>query len=298
MRKTFDVGSIVRRHTMPVLAGLVLLAVPFLAQAAPVQMKPGLLRLNANLEVPPGKTVADGVVILLHGMLSDDRQETIVELQKNLLARGVASLAITLSLGIDDRRGPRACNVVHDYALAGAQREVKLWVEWLKAQHVRTIDLLGFSRGGAQVAAMAPGLPSVRRLVLMAPTFATATEQEANYEHTFGHPLKPEMDAARKHPLQKHMVDFLTCKQAPVLGATFLDAYAELPPGLAARTGHPTLVVVAGDDRIVPDLKSKLPSDVRPMVIDGASHFFPDHYGEEAADTIASFVKADQAEMK
>src|SRR5689334_18040793 len=180
MRETFDIGSILRRRATPVLAGLVLLAVPFLARAEPVQMKPGLLRLNANLEVPPAKTVPDGVVILLHGMLSDDRQETIAELQKNLLARSVASLAITLSLGIDDRRGPRACNVVHDYALAGAQREVKLWVEWLKAQHARTIDLLGFSRGGAQVAAMAPGLPSVRRLVLLAPTFATAIEQEAS----------------------------------------------------------------------------------------------------------------------
>jgi pimeloyl-ACP methyl ester carboxylesterase len=298
MRKTFDVGSVARKRVLSLLAGLVLLAVPVLARAEPVQMKPGLLRLNANLEVPSGKTVTDGVVILLHGTLSDDRQETIAELQKNLVARSVASLAITLSLGVDNRRGPRACDVVHDYALAGAQREVKLWVEWLKAQHARTIDLLGFSRGGAQVAAMAPGLPSVRRLVLLAPTFATAIEQEANYEHTFGHPLKPELDAARKQPLAKHMVDFLTCKHAPVLGATFLDAYAELPPGLAAKTGHPTLVVVAGDDRIVPDLEAKLPSDVRPVVIEGASHFFPDLYGEKAADAIARFVKADQPDTK
>ena len=298
MRKTFDIGSIVRGHAIPVFAGLVLLAVPVLARAEAVQMKPGMLRLNANLEVPPGKTVADGVVILLHGSLSHDRQETIVELQKNLQARGVGSLAITLSLGIDNRQGPRACNVVHDYALAGAQREVKLWVEWLKAQHARTIDLLGFSRGGAQVAAMAPELPSVRRLVLLAPAFTTAIEQEANYEHTFGHPLKPELDAARKQPLHKLTVDFLTCKQAPVLGATFLDAYAERPPRLAARTGHPTLVVVAGDDRIVPDLKSKLPSDVRRVVIDGSSHFFPDRYGEEAADAIVTFIKTDQPDTK
>jgi hypothetical protein len=29
-------------------------------------------------------------------------------------------------------------------------------------------------------------------------------------------------------------------------------------------------------------------------VIDGASHFFPDLYGEEAADQIAKFLKADQ----
>jgi pimeloyl-ACP methyl ester carboxylesterase len=272
-----------------------LAAGPALAAAEPVQIKPSLTRLNGNLELPEGtKLAGENVVVLVHGTLSHDRQETIAALQKNLRERGVASLAITLSLGIDDRQGPRACDVVHDYALAGAQREIRLWLEWLNAQRAKSIDILGFSRGGAQVAAMGPELPTVRRMVLVAPTFATALEQAANYERTFGHPLAPELDAARKEPLQKRTVDFITCKQAPVLGATFLDAYTELPPRLAARTGHPTLVIVAGKDEVVPDLGAKLPSDIRPVVIDGASHFFPDLYGEEAADVIAKFLKADQ----
>jgi pimeloyl-ACP methyl ester carboxylesterase len=256
-------------------------------------MKPGLLTLNANLVVPAGKTIADGnVVILLHGTLSDYRQQTIAALQKNLAARGVNSLAINLSLGIDNRLGPRACNVVHDYALAGAKREVNLWVEWLKAQHAARVDLLGFSYGGAEVAAMAPELPNVRRLVLLAPAFITEVEQADAYQTAFGHPLAPEIAAARKAPLQKFTVDFLTCKQAPVLGATFLDGYAQLAPRLAAKTGHPTLVVVAGKDEVVPDLKKRLPSDVHPVVIDGASHFFLDLYGEDAADAIAKFLLA------
>jgi pimeloyl-ACP methyl ester carboxylesterase len=276
-------------------AALALAAGPVLAAAEPVQIKPSLTRLNGNLELPEGKKLAgENVVVLVHGTLSHDRQETIAALQKNLRDRGVASLAITLSLGIDDRQGPRVCDVVHDYALAGAQREIRLWVEWLNAQRAKSIDILGFSRGGAQVAAMGPELPTVRRMVLMAPTFATALEQAAIYERTFGHPLAPELDAARKEPLQKRTVDFLTCKQAPVLGATFLDVYTELLPRLAAKTGHPTLVIVAGKDEVVPDLGGKLPSDVRPVVIDGASHFFPDLYGEEAADVIAKFLKADQ----
>jgi pimeloyl-ACP methyl ester carboxylesterase len=276
-------------------AALALAAGPALAAAEPVQIKPSLLKLNGNLEVPEGRKLAgENVVVLVHGTLSHDRQETIAALQKNLLARGVASLAITLSLGIDDRQGPRACDVMHDYALAGAQREIRLWIEWLNAQRTRSVDILGFSRGGAQVAAMGPELPTVRRMVLVAPTFATALEQAANYERAFGHPLAPELDAARKEPLQKHTVDFLSCKQAPVLGATFLDAYAELPTRLAAKTGHPTLVIVAGKDEVIPDLGIKLPSDIHPVVIDGASHFFPDLYGEEAADVIAKFLKADQ----
>ena len=261
------------------------------ARAEPVQIKPGLQRLNGNLELPKGKTVADSeVLVVVHGMLSHYGQETIAALQKNLATRGRATLAINLSLGVDDRKGPRACNVVHDYAIAGAQREIAAWVEWLYGQRARAVDILGFSRGGAQVAAIGPELPNVRRVVLMAPSFANSVEIAQAYEKTYGHPLKAELDAARKNPLQEFTTDFLNCKQAKVLGATLLDAYTELPPRLAARTGHPTLVVIAGKDEIVPGLDAKLPTDVRKVTIEGASHFFPDLYGEDAADAVAKFL--------
>jgi len=265
------------------------------ARAEPVQIKPSLLRLNGNLEMPPGKTAADGVVVLVHGTLSWHGQETIAALQKNLKARGIGSLAITLSLGVDDRQRTRRCDVVHDYALAGAKREVGLWIEWLKAQQPKYIDLLGFSRGGAQVAAFAPEFqyPNVRRVVLLAPAFATSVEQAEIYKRAFGHDLAAEIEEARKNPLAKRTVDFLTCKQATVLNATFLDGYSEMPPSLAARTGHQTLVVVAGKDEVVPDLAKKLPSEIKPVVIGGADHFFHDLYGEEAADAIAKFLKTE-----
>jgi pimeloyl-ACP methyl ester carboxylesterase len=271
---------------------------PGVATAEPVQIKPSLTRLNANLELPAGKTAADGVLVLVHGTLSWYGQETIAALQKNLTARGIGSLAITLSLGVDDRQRTRRCDVVHDYAQAGAQREVGLWLEWLKGQKANHVDLLGFSRGGAQVATMSPELPSVRRIVLLAPAFATAIEQADIYQRSFGHPLQPEIAEARKNPLQTRTVDFLSCKQAPVLNATFLDGYAEMPPRRAARTGKPTLVIVAGKDEVVPDLAKKLPSDVKPVVIDGASHFFLDLYNEEAADAIAKFLEGDEATAK
>lgn len=273
------------------LALLLLAAASAAAHAEPVQIKPGLQRLNANLELPTGKTAADGVVLMVHGSLSWYGQETIAALQRNLKARGVGSLAITLSLGIDDRQGPRRCDVVHDYALAGAKREVGLWLEWLAGQGARTVDLLGFSRGGAQVATFAPELARARRVVLLAPAFASAEEQAQNYERAFGRPLAPQIAEARKNPLQQRTVDFLSCRQAPVLNATFLDGYADLPASLAAKTGHQTLVVVAGKDEIVPDLAAKLPSDVKPVIIDDATHFFLDLYGEEAADAIAAFLK-------
>jgi len=280
-------------------AVVVAIAASSVARAEPVQIKPSLLRLNGNLELPAGKKVADGeVLVIVHGMLSHFGQETVAALQKNLKQRGRASLAVNLSLGIDDRKGPRDCNVAHDYAIAGARREVALWIEWLYAQNAKGVDLLGFSRGGAQAAAMGPELPTVRRMVLVAPTFATSAELAQSYEKTYGHALAPELDAARKAPLQKFTVDFLNCKQAPVLGATLLDAYTELPPRLAAKTGHPTLVIIAGKDEIAPELGTRLPSDVRKATIEGASHYFPDLYGEDAADIIAKFLTRDQAPAK
>ena len=287
--------SALRRRT-PFLACLAFFACLSSASAGPVQIKPSLLRLNGNLELPDGAAVADSrVVVIVHGTLSWYGQETIAALQKNLKQRGDASLAINLSLGIDDRQRARACDVVHDYALAGAKREIVQWIDWLYGQNARSVDVLGFSRGGAQVAALGPELPKARRLVLMAPAFATAAEQSATYERAFGHPLAPELDKARKAPLEKFTVDFLTCKQAPVLGATLLDGYEELAPRLAAKTGHPTLVVVAGKDEVVPDLKTKLPSDAQQVVVEGSSHFFPDLYGEDAADSIVKFLKRDQS---
>jgi pimeloyl-ACP methyl ester carboxylesterase len=271
--------------------GLALASLP--ASAEPVQLKSGQVRLNGNMEMPAGKTAADGVALILHGTFSHDKQETIAALQQNLKKHGIGSLAITLSLGVDNREGPRACGLLHDYALAGAQREIAAWLAWLRAEGARSIDLIGFSRGGAQIAALAPKLTRVGHVVLMAPAFATLDEQAAAYQRAFGHPLAEPLAEAKKGPLQKLTADFLQCKEAPVLGATFLDAYQEMLPQLSAETGHPTLVVVAGKDEIVSDLGKKLPSQVQRVVIEGSGHFFPDLYGEDAADAIAAFLKND-----
>ena len=275
---------------MQLFAAVVLLICPALVRAEPVQIKPSLLRLNANLELPTGRTESDPVALILHAALSHHRQDTVAALQDNLKQRGIGSLAITLSLGVDDRHGPRACDVVHDYALAGARREIELWIAWLKTRGTPTVDLIGYSRGGIQVAALAPDLP-VRKVVLIAPAFNTAADLAKNYRRNFGHDLAPLLDAARAQPLQLLTADFLLCKQAQVLGATFLDGYAERPLQLAEATGKPTLVVIAGNDEVVRNLGDRLPAGVRRVSTDGANHLFSGRYGEDAAEAIAKFLK-------
>src|SRR5258708_37635390 len=154
------------RTSALIFAALALMVGPALAAAEPVQIKPSLTKLNGNLELPAGeKLEGENVVVIVHGMLSHYGQETVVALQKNLKARGIASLAINLSLGVDDRKGPRACDVVHDYALAGARREIRLWLEWLPPPPAQTTGPLGLSPGGAPMTATRPRPPTARRQV-------------------------------------------------------------------------------------------------------------------------------------
>ena len=272
-----------------VAASLAFVALP--VSAEPVQLKSGQTRLNGNMEVPPGKKLADGVALILHSALSDAKQDVVVALQQNLKKRGIASLAVTLSLGIDNREGPRACGLLHDYALAGTQREIAAWMAWLRADGAPAVDLIGFSRGATQIAELVPKLSRVGRVVLIAPQFATSAERAETYQRDYGHPITKPLADANAYPLQKMTVDFLQCRDAQVLGATFLDAYRERLPQLAAETTRPTLVVIAGADEAVPDLAKKLPDQVQRVVIEGSGHFFPGAYGDQAADAIARFLK-------
>ena len=223
---------------------------------------------------------------MVHGTLSWYGQETIAALQKNLKAHGHR---LSRHHPVARHRRPqrtRRCDVVHDYALAGAKREVGLWLEWLEGPGCQDVDLLGFSRGGAQVATFAPELAqSVRKVVLLAPAFATVDRAGRDLQAR----LRPRSRARDRGGAQEPAGQ--AHRRFPDLQAG-AGAERDLPRRLCRdaaaawrrKTGHPTLVVVAGKDEVVPDLAKRLPSDVKPVVIDGADHFFHDLYGEEAAD--------------
>jgi pimeloyl-ACP methyl ester carboxylesterase len=221
-----------------------------------------------------------------------------------LAERGVGSLAITLSLGIDDRRGPYDCATPHRHMLDDTAREIGAWTRWAKARGAARVDLAGHSRGGAQAAyAVATGATTdVRRLVLIAPTTFDAGEVVTGYEKTFGLPLAPLLAGATGLVATPGAVlrpiGFLYCRDAAVAPRTFLDTYT-VPerhdtPSLLARITLPTLVVIAGNDEVVRHLDRRMqavPGRVRVMTVDGADHQFRDLYGEDLADAVAAFVK-------
>jgi len=294
---------------MRVFSWLAVLAAILAAPALPVCAEPVQLQhdgrtLNADLTLPSGGDIRSGVVILVHGTLMHGRMEIMAALQKGLTERGVGSLAVTLSLGLDDRRGPYDCATPHRYTLDDVAREIGVWTQWAKARGAARVDLAGHSRGGAQVAyALANGAASgVRRVVLMAPTIFDPGEIATGYEKAFGIPLPVLLASAmavRAAPdALLRPVGFLYCRDTAVAPRTFVDTYT-VPerhdtPTLLPRIDAPTLVVVAGNDDVVRGLDRRLPpasGRLRIVTIDGADHQFRDLYGDDLAEAVATFIK-------
>ena len=293
-----------RPHWRAAVLALAVAGLALPARAEEVQLRHEGRTLNADLTLPAGGTIGDGLVILVHGTLMHGRMEIMAALQRDLATHGIASLALTLSLGLDDRRGPYDCATPHRHTLDATAAEIGAWVQWAKERGASRIDLAGHSRGGTQAAyALATGAArDVRRLVLIAPTTFDAGDVVAGYERTFGIPLAPLLADARGLAATPrallHGVGFLHCRDATVAPRAFIDAYTGAErhdtPALLPRIAAPALIVIAGNDDVVRGLDRRVqpaPAHVRVLTIDGADHQFRDLYGEDLADAMAVFVK-------
>lgn len=298
-----------QRPTRPTatLAALTLgLGLSFTAIAADVQVSHGGLKLNGNLELAQGRTVADGVVLITHGTLAHGRMEITQSLQEMLKDRGLSSLAITLSYGLDNRSGMYDCAVPHTHRHGDAVAEIGAWVGWLKSQGAGSVTLLGHSRGGNQTAWYAAEQrdPVVGKVVLVAPMVQDAAGIASGYQKSFKKDVGPVVERARelaakgsKDPMKP--VDILYCPDTAATPESFLSYHAYDPhfstPDLVGKIGVPVLVIVGGADDTLPGLDKTFaprlsPGKVEMIVVDGADHFFRDLYGEEVADAVVNFV--------
>jgi pimeloyl-ACP methyl ester carboxylesterase len=291
-----------------VAALMLLLAAP--AGAEEVQIRHEGARLNGELALAAGKTLADGVVLLTHGTLLHGGAELMRALQDGLEERGLSSLAITLSLGQDDRRGAFDCAAPHRHLHGDAVGEIAAWVSWLRAEGSARIVLAGHSRGGAQTAlylGSSRADPAVAGAVLVAPALFERAKVEADYARSHGAKLAPLVEKARAmvaagrgaEPLGP--VGFLYCPEADASAAAFLDYYGDAPqkdtPTLLAAVAKPILVVTGSRDQVFPDLAERLAplaaqKNVRVSTIAEADHFFQDLYADEVAEQAAAFIGA------
>lgn len=279
------------------------LAVALPAAGAEVSIDHRGLKLNGFSELAAGKSWRDGAVLLVHGTLVHGQMDTIKSLQRAFKEQGRSSLAITLSLGIPDRRGNFDCARPHTHRHADAIAEIATWVKWLRGQGADNITIMGHSRGGNQVARYALDAPdpAAKRIVLLAPATWNGTRVAGEYERRFKTSLARVLNAARdladkgkgKEMLTK--VGFLYCPDATVAAATFLSYYTDDKrmdtPSILGGISVPVLVIGGTTDTIIPDLAERMmgraTGSVKFRTVEGADHFFLDLFADDVAEIVA-----------
>jgi pimeloyl-ACP methyl ester carboxylesterase len=233
--------------------------------------------------------------------------EIMQSLQAALKDRGVSSLSITLSLGLDNRQGMYECKTPHVHRHTDAVDEIGAWLAWLQSQGVTKAALLGHSRGGNQTARFAVGRPDapVTAVILVAPQTATAGYAAQEYEKRFGTPLAAPLQRAQalvaegKGATLMEQVDFLYCAKASVSAAAFVSYYGPDErmdtPALIPEIRTPVLVVAGSADDVVKGLVEKVQpladgKRVQLKVVDGADHFFRDLYADDVADAVKALL--------
>ena len=275
------------------------------ASAGVVTLSHNGVTLNANLEQAGSSGPGGPVVLMTHGTLGHRSMEIMAGLQELFAERGISSLAINLSLGLDNRDAAMYdCATPHTHKHTDAVGEIGAWLGWLKAQGAKEVALLGHSRGGNQTArfAAASDDPVITAVFLVAPQTWDADSETQGYKKRFDADLFPlltqaqQMVAAGKGAELMDNIDFLYCEKTRASAESFLSYHAPDEnmdtPRLIPTIKAPVTVFAGSEDTVVKGLIDKVEpladgEAVTLVVIDGADHFFRDLYAEDIADAIA-----------
>ena len=289
------------------ITGMLLQVVTTSAEAEVVTQQFRGLTLNANLEIAENMDLTNGMVLIVHGLMGHSRMEIIETAQQALLGNGKSSLAINLSLGVNNRKGFFDCTWPHRYGQDDALDEISAWVSWLRAKGVKEIVLMAHSRGAneAMVYTVKQKDPEITHLAMLAPGTDDSKQRfEERYGSIFDETMErveKERDAGRGNELIEN-VDFWWCPRATVTPNTFFSFYSEnskyrnfkyyLP-----RTQVPTLIITASADERIPDSAKQVTpyidgKKIQHVVIEGSGHFFMDFNIEEAVESMLEFLAA------
>lgn len=264
------------------------------------------LTLNANLEMADGKSFEDGMVLILHGFMAHNKMEIMRSSQQALLDNDYSSLAINLSLSVDNRHGYYGCDQPQRHVQDDAIDEVGSWVAWLRERGTKRVILLGHSRGANQfmVYAVEKIDPEVSHMVFLAPGMGDEVEQA--YFTRYGVSLdetraqvQTQMDTGRGDQLLQN-IDMMGCPRATATADSFNSYYSKnnrfrrfehyLP-----RSPVPTLIISGSIDERQPNIQKLVTPYLEGMriqlaVIEGAGHFFRDFNIEEAMEAAIEFI--------
>jgi pimeloyl-ACP methyl ester carboxylesterase len=287
-----------------------LLMLPLHAVAEQVTLERDGLTLNASLE-KSGNWPEGPVVLMTHGTLAHSGMEIMATLQELFAENDISSLAINLSLGIDDReQAMYDCPVTHSHRHTDALDEIDAWAGWLGQQGTKDIVLLGHSRGGNQTAWFAAEreAPLVTRVILVAPATWRLDYAVSDYEKRYQTPLSPIVKKARtmvsegKGAVTLRNIGFIYCEDTSATAEAVASYYADdsrmNTPTLVPEIKKPVLVIAGSEDNVVAGLIEAMEpvasgDGVELAVIDGADHFFRDLYAEDVVDLSVEFISAE-----
>jgi pimeloyl-ACP methyl ester carboxylesterase len=304
-----NINKLNRLHRVayfPTALGMLLLIASVSLQAEEITQQYLGLTINANLELADGKSLEDGVVLILHGGMAHNRMEIIEESQQALLDNDQSSLAINLSLGIDNRHGFYDCSWPFRHILDSNLDEFDAWVAWLREKGVDRTVIMAHSFGAnqAMVYAVERKHPAVTHLILLAPNTNSdpKPQYEARYGETFDENLErvqKQIDAGKGDELIDNL-DFSYCPQASVSANSFYSVYRldnkfRQFPLYLSKMPIPTLIVTGTRDELQPNIERDVApfvdgSRIRLAVVENAGHFFRDFNIEEAVEAAVEFI--------
>ncbi len=266
------------------------------------------ININANLELAEGKTLKNGVVIIVHGFMAHNRMEIIEKAQETLSSSGQNSLAINLSLNINNRHGFYDCYDPIQFKLDDALDELDAWILWLNSQGVGKVFLLGHSLSANQVLtyAVKKKPDDVTGIILLAPNTNGYANSPKRYEDKFGFSFDDALEEAKelidegKSKQLMEGVDFGRCPMTTVSAESFYTFYWQGNPFWNAHILIPDLlipilVIAASLDERQPNVEKF----IKPLVdnktvflevVDNSGHFFEDLHIEKAVQMAADFI--------
>ncbi len=298
----------ISHKTRLLILAMFFLVSPLPAVAEGVSLEHQGIKLHAELSLAPGKSLKDGVIVLLHGTIAHNRMEIMQAFEATMNDRGYNTLAVNLGYGIDDRTGMLDCGVTHTHRHEDAVAELGLWMDWLKAKGAGKVVLMAHSRGGNQAAwyVLEHDSPMIQSLVLVAPMTWSADKAAKGYDKRYGTDVGPLLKKAQRlqkqgkgeTPLEK--VGLLYCEDATATADAFVSYYRadwrKETPSVVEKLKKPVLVFAGSEDELTADLGPKMEAvaasrdNVRFELIDGSDHFFRDLYAEDVADITAEFI--------
>lgn len=264
----------------------------------------GAIDLKARHVRPPGSGLA--TVVLLHDTLGAFDDPLIAGVQGALEERGIATLAVNLSLGESGRMAALDCNQRHGHLHEDALGEIDAWLDWLLGEGLGPVVLSGHGRGGAQVAWHLARRAAGRAeaAVLLAPTGWTPRQADAEYRARYAAGLSALLTgiAGAKPEDIVENVPFLHCGAVDATQASIKSYYGVEPmrdtPTALVEVTTPTLVLVPEKDEAAPedDTLERLEALNNPAVvvrrIDGADVQFSGAAFEPTVDVMEAYFRS------